>query len=390
MTSTSVEASMSLTEHDIAELTVWRHRLHALPEVSGEEVETAAEVVHFLRETEPDAIVEGLGGTGVAVIYDSHVPGPTVMFRAELDALPIEELGDINHRSVLPGKGHMCGHDGHMATIAAVGRVLGRERPKQGRVVLLFQPAEETGAGAAAVLADDKFRRLTPDFSLSLHNMPGIALGHVHLKNGPTNCASRGMKIVLTGKTAHASMPETGLSPVAAMSQLMPALAALRHGDVVTEDLVRATVTHAAIGEPSFGISPGHGEVWVTLRTSTDEQMDALVAEAEALVQEAAPANGLAFAVDYHDIFGHCINNDQAADILRAAMDAEGVPHQAGEAFRASEDFGRFGAVSRSAMLFLGAGEDHPALHNPNYDYPDDLIPIGARIFLRATRDLLG
>ena len=381
---------ISLSNSDVVELTAWRRRLHTMPDVSGEEAETAREVMRFLSETGPDAVVEGIGGTGVAVVYDSGVPGMTVMLRAELDALPIEELGDPEHKSKVSGKSHMCGHDGHMATLAAVGRALGRRRPAKGRVVLLFQPAEETGAGAAAVLADDKFRDLTPDISLSLHNMPGIPLGHVHLKDGPTNCASRGMKIILTGKTAHAAWPETGISPVSAVARLLPALSGISAGSVENDDLVRATVTHVTIGEPAAGISPAHGEIWVTLRTSTDDQMSALVEQAETMARDAAAADGLALALSYQDVFGHCINHPAAADILRAAMDAESVPHVAGQAYRASEDFGRFAKVSKSAMLFLGAGESHPALHNPTYDYPDDLIAIGARIFLAATRQTLG
>ncbi|TWF54340.1 amidohydrolase [Neorhizobium alkalisoli] len=385
---------MYLTNQDIVELTAWRRKLHTMPEVSGEEVETAREVVRFLKDTAPDAIIEGLGGTGVAAIYDSGITGPTVLIRAELDALPIEEIGEPDHRSKIAGKGHMCGHDGHMATLAAVGRRLGRERPKRGRVILLFQPAEETGAGAAAVIADEKFKALTPDYSLSLHNMPGIRLGHAWLKDGQSNCASRGIRIVLTGRTAHASTPETGISPVNAVSKLMPALTALgtgpQSGSIETGDLVRVTVTHATIGEPAFGIAPAHGEVWATLRTSTDDQMAALVEAAENLAREAAAESGLTVEIDYHDVFGHCINDPEAAAILRAAMDAEGVTHEAGQAFRGSEDFGRFGAVSKSAMLFLGSGETLTALHSPNYDFPDDLIPIGAKIFLRATQDILG
>jgi amidohydrolase len=381
---------MSLSNHDIIELTAWRRHLHTMPEVSGQEVETAKEVVRFLQDTGPDSIVEGLGGTGIAVIYDSGLPGPTVMIRAELDALPIEELGDPEYKSKIAGKSHMCGHDGHMATLAGVGRALGRERPKSGRAILLFQPAEENGAGAAAVIADENFRPLTPDYSLSLHNMPGVRFGHVWLKDGPANCASRGMKITLTGKTAHAAYPETGTSPVTAVATLMPALNALSTGTVSDGDLVRATVTHAAIGEPTVGVSPGHGEIWVTLRTSTDDQMAALVDQAETMAREAAEASGLVLSVDYQEVFGHCVNDAEAADILRAAMDAESVTHEPGEGFRASEDFGRFGAVSKSAMLFLGAGENHPAPHNPNYDFPDDLIPIGSKIFLRAIRNMLG
>lgn len=381
---------MFLTNRDIIELTAWRQKLHAMPEVSGAEVETAAEVTAFLGTMAPDTVIAGLGGTGVAAVFEGKDDGPTVLFRCELDALPIEEISDLPHRSRLAGKGHMCGHDGHMATMAALARGLSRERPKRGRVVLLFQPAEETGAGAAAVIADPKFAAITPDYAFSLHNMPGLPFGHVWLKDGIANCASRGLKIVLTGKTAHASAPETGTSPMRAISSLMPALTALSGGSLDGRDFVLATVTHAVLGEEAFGIAPGHGEIWVTLRTMTDGQMQALTDAAKKLVRQAAETDGLDVEMTYHDIFGHCDNDPDAAKILRAALEAENVSHEAGDTFRASEDFGRFGAVSKSAMFFLGAGESHPAVHNPNYDFPDDLIPIGARIFMRTARDLLG
>jgi amidohydrolase len=382
---------MFLTNEDVIELTAWRHKLHAMPEVSGAEVATAAEVIAFLADTAPDRVISGLGGTGVAVIFEGAQEGPTVLFRCELDALPIEEISDIPHRSRLPGKGHMCGHDGHMATMAALARLgLSRERPKRGRVVLLFQPSEENGAGAAAVIADPKFAEIKPDYAFSLHNMPGLPLGHVWLKDGIANCASRGLKIVLTGRTAHASLPETGNSPMRAISTLMPGLTALSGGNLDDGDFVLATVTHAALGEQAFGIAPGHAEIWVTLRTMTDGQMEALTETAEALACTAAEADELEVGLTYHDIFDHCDNHPEAAAMLRAALEAEGVSHEAGETMRGSEDFGRFGTVSKSAMFFLGAGYDQPALHNPNYDFPDELIPIGARIFMRVARDVLG
>lgn len=381
---------MHLDDRDMIELTDFRRRLHAMPEISSEEVRTAEEVEQFLSDTQPDHIVAGLGGTGLGLIYDSGVPGQTVLFRAELDALPIEETGQPPYRSAIPGKGHMCGHDGHMATLAALGRHFGRQRPATGRVVLLFQPAEETGAGAAAVIADPRFEQIKPDYSFSLHNFPSLPLGHVWLKEGTANCASRGLRIRLTGRTAHASMPETGVSPVPAVAMLMPALTALSHGSIAGDDLVLLTVTHAVIGEPAFGIAPGAAEVWVTLRTTTDDAMQDLMETAEALVGRVCGETGLCHQFEYHDVFLHCENHPDAVARLRAAMDAEGVRHEAGEALRASEDFGRFGAVSRSAMFFLGAGEDTPALHNPNYDFPDGLIPIGARIFIRTARDILG
>ncbi|HEX5934829.1 MAG TPA: amidohydrolase [Pseudorhizobium sp.] len=381
---------MFLTNHDVIELTAWRQKLHAMPEISGEEVATAAEVIGFLADTAPDKVISGLGGTGVAAIFEGEQDGPTVLFRCELDALPIEETTDLPHRSRLPGKAHMCGHDGHTATIAALARGFARERPKRGRVVLLFQPAEETGAGAAAVIADARFADIRPDYSFSLHNLPGLPFGHVWLKEGIANCASRGLKIVLTGKTAHASMPETGRSPMRAIATLMPALTGLSGGTVAGGDFVLATVGHVRLGEAAFGIAPAHAELWVTLRTTTNDQMQTLVDEAERLAREAAEKDGLKLETSYDEIFSHCDNDPEAVAVLRAALDAEGVTHEPGEALRASEDFGRFGAVSKSAMFYLGAGEKHPSLHNSDYDFPDDLIPLGARIFMRTARDLLG
>ncbi len=381
---------MRLANADLAGLVDWRRDMHRHPEISGEERETAGRVVAFVRRTRPDQLVTGLGGHGVAAIYESGQPGPTVMLRCELDALPILETGEVAHRSTVPGKAHLCGHDGHMTIIATVACELGVERPKRGSVVLLFQPAEETGAGAAAVIADPKFSVIAPDYAFALHNMPGLPLGHARLSAGPANCASRGMRIVLSGRTAHASMPETGISPMAAVAQLMPGLTALGGDGVLQEGYALVTVTHAAMGEPAFGIAPGRAEVWATLRTLTDGGMDALVAAAEQLVRSAALASGLGVEIGYHDVFHHCDNDPEAVDLLRAAFEAETIPHGPGEVMRASEDFGLFGRNARAAMFLFGSGEAAPQLHNPDYDFPDELIEPGARIFVRVVRNLLG
>ena len=381
---------LTLTNRDVVELTAWRRKLHQHPEISNEEERTAREVVEFLADTRPDAVLTGLGGHGVAAIYESGKPGPTVLFRSELDALPIHELSGAPHSSLVPGKSHMCGHDGHTAILAALGRQLGRERPAQGRVVLMFQPADETGKGAAGVVADPRFGAIAPDFAFSLHNLPGVPLGEVRLKTGVVNCASRGMRIVLEGKTAHSSMPETGISPMMAVSQLMPALPALGRGTFADDEFSMVTVTHATMGEAVFGIAPGHAEVWATLRTRRDDRMASLCAAAESLVTEIAGQHDLAARWGYHEIFVASVNAPEAVEHLRRALDEEGVSHgEENLPMRASEDFGVFGHAAASAMLFLGAGERHPALHNPDYDFPDDLIPIGSRVFLRTVRNLL-
>ena len=382
---------MSLTNQDIIDLVAFRRELHRFPEISNEEKETAARVVTFLEGTNPQQVLTGLGGHGVALVFDSAKPGATVLFRCELDALPIHEVSDIPHRSTIDGKGHMCGHDGHTTILAAMARQLGRKGPATGRVVLMFQPAEETGDGAAGVVADPRYQSIKPDYSFSLHNLPGTPLGHVRLKPGVVNCASRGMRITLHGKTAHSSMPETGTSPMLAVSSLMPALQKLGGASFLSDDFAMVTVTHVNMGEAVFGVAPGHAEVRATLRTRLDERMADLCTAAESLVQDAAAANGLTYEIDYHEIFVASLNDADAVAHLRAALDAEGITHDEGELpMRASEDFGVFGHSSKSAMLFLGAGVDRPSLHNPDYDFPDDLIAVGSRIFMNVTRTLLG
>ncbi len=383
---------MMLTNADIAELTDWRRDLHRFPEVSGEEAQTAARVTAALTGTQPDQVITGLGGHGVAAVWNGAVPGETVLFRAELDALPIDEVGQPAWRSTFPGKGHMCGHDGHMTILMALARLISRHRPAKGRVILLFQPAEETGAGAAAVLADPRFGAIKPDWAFALHNMPGLPFGHATLRAGTMMCASQGMRVQLIGKTSHASMPETGISPVLAIARLIPALLALGPGGPLIETFRMVTITHAKIGEPAFGISPGYGELWVKLRTRDDAPMAALRAEAEALVQAEAALHGLHTTFLTQDDFAATVNDAEAITRLTAALDALNIPNDHRNLpLRGSEDFGRFGMNgTRMAMLFLGSGEKHPQLHNPDFDFPDALIPLGARLFQRVMTDILG
>ncbi|MEO8532039.1 MAG: amidohydrolase, partial [Deltaproteobacteria bacterium] len=360
----------ALTNRDIVELTEWRQHLHRHPELSGFEVWTASEVAKALSETAPDDVLTGLGGHGVAAIYSSGAPGPTVLLRCELDALPITEIGDLSYKSTRSGNGHLCGHDGHMAIMAGVARLLGRNRPTTGLVILLFQPAEEDGSGAKRIIEDPAFAALKPDFALSLHNYPGLALGHARLAAGAMNCASRGLKIALKGRTAHASEPEKAISPSLAVAGLLNDLTALKRGTHTHDpDFALSTITHVNLGTAAFGITPGDAEIWVTLRTQRDATMDALVAQAEALVADQAKTHGLQSSLSYHDVFRHCMNDPEATNLLIAALDAEGIAHDDNDLpMRASEDFGRFGDVSKSAMFLLGSGTDHPRLHNPDYD----------------------
>lgn len=379
-----------MTPDRLAQLTGLRHALHQIPEVSGAEEKTAAYITTYLRAYAPDRLLTGLGGHGVAAVYDGAADGPTVMIRCELDGLPIEELSDQPYRSTHAGRGHLCGHDGHMTMVAALAEDLAANRPARGRVVLMFQPAEETGKGAPAVVADPAFGEIAPDYAFSLHNLPGLAVGRIALCSGPANCASRGMRIRLGGRTSHAAAPQDGVSPAGAMAQLLPGLVALGGGTDLGPDYALVTLTHARLGEATFGIAPGEGEVWATLRTVNDTRMAQLIEEATALVGKVCAEQGLGHEISFDDVFEACTNNPEAVAVLQKACDRVGL----GVAMqdrpqRWSEDFGQFGKGAKAAMFWLGSGEDQPQLHNPDYDFPDAAIPVGAGLFRAVVSELL-
>lgn len=380
-----------LSNSDLVELTEFRRDLHRHPEISGEEEQTARTIVTALKALSPTKVLKGLGGHGVAAIFDTGRDGPTVLFRAELDALPITEQSDAPWVSQTAGKGHLCGHDGHMTMLLALGRLIARKPVQNGRVVLMFQPAEEDGSGARAVVADPAFEAIQPDWAFAIHNEPGRPFGFVSTRAGLINCASQGLAITLTGKTAHAADPQDGVSPALTVAKLIPALADMGTGGALTDDFRLVTVTHVNIGAPTFGIAPGDGVIYATLRTAQDAAMADLKTDACALAETLAADAGLQVSFEVFDEFSASINDAQATAVAVAAMDALNVPNgDAGLPMRASEDFGVFGWGAKAAMLCLGPGENHAALHNPDYDFPDDLIPVGAAIFERIARDILG
>ena len=380
-----------LTNHDLVQLTKFRRELHQYPELSGKEIKTAQKILYALKDMKPSKIIDKMGGHGLAAIFDSQEKGPTLLFRAELDALPIQEKNNLSWVSKLPGVSHTCGHDGHMTMLLALGRVISRNPIKCGKVVLMFQPSEENGQGARAVVSDPRYEQIKPDLAFAIHIEPGRPFGYVSTRPGLMNCASLGLKITLHGKTAHAADPDDGISPSHAVAEFIQKISEFNHGDELNNNFRLTTVTHIQIGEQSFGISPGDASIFVTLRTSNDDSLFQLDKDVRGLVSNISTKFKLTFDFEIFDHFAASINDKEAHDIAVNAMKALNINYGSiGVPMRASEDFGIFGNQSKAAMLCLGPGENYPALHNPNYDFNDDLIPIGGKIFEQITRDLLG
>lgn len=367
-----------------------RRELHRHPELSGSESETAAKICRFFEPLQADEIILGLGGHGVAFVFSGPEQGPTVMLRCELDGLPIRELCRTAHSSAIDGRSHACGHDGHMAILAAVGERLSAARPPKGRVVLLFQPAEEDGSGAEAVIRDTRFSKIRPDFVFALHNLPGFPLGTVVVRAGTFCCASRGMVVSLEGTPAHAAQPETGRSPARAMCRIMQLIDGLPASLEVGDEVAFATIVGARLGAgEAFGTAPGDARVLLTLRSENDGTLNRMVEHVERSVRRVAARHGLRCEISYCDDFTATVNSRKAVDVVRRAAGAGSVVVMDGP-LRWSEDFGRLTAIAEGALFGIGAGEEIPVLHNPAYDFPDELIPLGAAVFTGIIGECLG
>ena len=371
-------------------LTELRRELHRAAEPSGGEAETAACLVRELETLTPDALVEHMGGHGVAAAFDAVEDGPTVLLRADMDALPIADEAVAAHASRTRGVAHKCGHDGHMAMAVGVARSLARQKPQRGRFVVLFQPAEETGRGAAAVISDPAFARLRPDIALAAHNLPGHELGRVVLRTGIFACASRGLSIELAGATAHAAEPQRGRSPALAVAQIVAAWTGARQLFTALDESAQATVIHAAVGRPAFGTSPGDGRVMATLRAASNEAIDTLEARLRHIAERIADAWELDRSFSVDEPFPATVNHPEVVALLvETARTLNFKITEPDGPFAWSEDFGHFGVVCPSALVGLGAGGNVPALHHPSYDFPDALIPYGVALLETAIRRLL-
>lgn len=370
-------------------LTGFRKELHQHPEVSGEEKQTAQRILKEIKKYNPDDIITGLGGYGIAAVFEGRPAGPVVMFRAELDGLPLKESNTFEHRSTESDKAHLCGHDGHMTMLIGLAHFLSTNRPVKGKVILLFQPAEETGTGAELVINDDAFSAIQPDFVFAIHNLPGFPLHQVIFSERNFAAASTGLIIRLQGRTSHAAEPEKGRSPSQAVAAIIGQLEALPQKMHDLERFTLLTVIHARIGNVAFGTTPGEAVVMATLRAFEDDDLEKMSLKAEKIAQTLAHKHKLEYEVTYTEAFPATINHPEAAGFVRKAASSSGYNiHEIKEPFKWTEDFGHFTGNFKAALFGLGSGEEQPALHNADYDFRDELIPTGVNIFQQICREV--
>ncbi len=379
-----------LTGQQLKELLSLRKWLHQNPELSGKEQQTSRKLEEFIQQTQPDKVITGLGGHGVAAVYVFNEQGPTILVRADMDALPIEEVNTFAHRSENDGVSHKCGHDGHSTILAGLALALKSNPLTTGRVVLLFQPEEETGQGAAKVLADEAFKMIQPDKAIALHNLPGFSKAAIVLREGPFAAASTGMIVEIKGASSHAAHPEQGNSPYKMLAEAMLQLTALpeKKKDLF-RDFALITIIHAKMGEVAFGTNPGKAVLMATLRTFYNEDMDKLKKKAEILVKTLAEENKLKIDISWTEEFPATINNKEITEVIRNVSEDLGEEIiEIEEPFRWSEDFGHFTNKYPAVLFGVGSGKDSPGLHNHDYDFPDEILPHAVQVFYHTLKKL--
>ena len=364
------------------ELIKLRKEIHKTPELAGNEKNTSKRIIAFAKKFNPDKIITNIGGNGLAVIFKGTGKGPTVLIRCELDALPISESNKFSYRSTKENVSHKCGHDGHLTIVSGLIPLLSKKKIKKGKVVLLYQPSEETGEGAERILKDKKFSLIQPDFAFALHNLPGFEKGKILIREKEFAAASKGMIIKLTGKTSHAAEPERGINPALAVAEIISELTALPKNTKSIKDFSLVTIIHTKIGDRAFGTSPGYAEVMATLRSFKNEDMRILTNNAVKKVKGISKKYGLKTDISFTEEFPATVNESKCVKMVKdAAMKNKLKIQKIKTPFKWSEDFGHFTNHFKGALFGLGSGKSQPALHNPDYDFPDEIIEPGVRIF---------
>ena len=369
-----------------AEMTEWRRDFHAHPEIGFEEKRTSEIVAQKLAEWGIE-VHRGLGGTGVVgVLRGRHGAAGSnraIGLRADMDALPMDEGNSFAHRSQIPGRMHACGHDGHTTMLLGAAKVLAETRNFSGTVHLIFQPAEEGLAGAKAMLDDGLFEKFPCDAVYGIHNSPDMPLGHVKALTGTAMAAIDYFKVTLRGRSSHGAHPQQGIDTVTMAAQVISALTSIpsRQVDALESSIISIGQIH---GGTSDIVLPETVELRGSVRTLKPEVRDRVEALFKRTVDLTAQAQGGSAEIDYRRAYPATINAEAETERASAcAAGVKGVGHveRDGRPLLAGEDFAFMLERTPGAYLFFGqrgADKGGVPVHNPGYDFNDDLLPIGA------------
>lgn len=372
------------------EILKFRKELHENPELSGFEYETAKKIQRFINKHNPTHILENVGGTGVAAIYKFPKKGKSITIRCELDALPIQEENQFDHKSKKDGVSHKCGHDGHMAIVSGLIFWLKNQSFNSGEIILLFQPAEENGKGAYRIVNDPKFKSLKTDYVFALHNIPKEPLHDIIVIHKGFSAEVQSFIVELKGKKSHASEPENGKNPALALASIITSLSQLEVTKPEDENFTLITPVHINMGQIAYGISPENAELHYTMRTWDKENTTKVKAQVNTLIAETCQTHQLRYKIEWLEYFPAATNDIESNNyIVKAAKENNYRIVERPYPFKFGEDFGWFSREYKTAMFGLGAGVETPALHNSDYDFPDEILETGMAMFKSIVSNIL-
>jgi hippurate hydrolase len=366
-------------------MTAWRRDLHRRPELGFDLPETAAFVAARLREFGVDEIHEGIASSGLVAVIGGRAQGPTIGLRADMDALPIEEASGAPHTSEVPGVMHACGHDGHTAMLLGAAKYLAETRNFAGRVALIFQPAEEGGGGGQVMVREGVMERFDIREVYALHNAPNYAKGAFFTTPGPIMAAVDTFHIDVTGRGGHGAMPQEARDPIVAALGIGQAIQTIvsRNHDTRDDLVVSITQIHAGSAD---NIIPATAHLMGTVRTFEPGVRDMVARRLTEIAEGQAASYGVVATCRYERGYPATVNDpDRAAFAARVAADVVGADQVTAEVapVMGAEDFSYMLEARPGAYLFLGAG-DGPVLHHPEFDFADEIAPLGASFLARA------
>ena len=357
----------------------WRHDFHRNPELQYELPKTAAKVADLLRSFGCDEVVEGVGKSGVVGVIHGQVDTSrrVIGLRADMDALPIDEKSNVLYKSEVPGVMHACGHDGHTAMLLGAAQYLCETRNFDGKAAVIFQPAEEGGAGAKAMIDDGLVTRFNIDEFYGIHNMPGIETGKFAIRLGPLMASADRFKIIITGKGGHAAMPHLAVDTTLVAAQILVNLNLIVSRSI--DPLKRVVVTAGTFKTDSSALNviANTVELEGSVR-SLDEDMRDLVQERLHQVAEGtAAANQCEITIEYERGYPITDNNEEATQHAISVASSVSEVDTDTPPIMPSEDFAYMLMEKPGAFIFLGNG-DSQMLHNPEYIFDDEAIPFGS------------
>jgi len=367
------------------EVTAWRRHIHQHPELGYDTVETARFVADRLREFGCDEVATGIGRTGVVGLIKGRLgDGGTIGLRADMDALPLNEETGREYASRTPGKMHACGHDGHTAMLLGAAKYLAETRNFRGQVAVIFQPAEEGGAGALAMIRDGLMDRFGIQRVFGMHNMPGLPVGQFAVRPGPIMAATAEFTITVTGKGGHAAMPHMTIDPIVTASQIVTALQTIvsRTADPVDSCVVTVTKFHAG---SAYNVIPNAAEIAGTVRTLRKEMAETARQRMQAICDGIAASAGATATLSFRSNYPVTVNDPREAEFAAETASSIAGPalvNRAVAPLMGGEDFSYMLEARPGAFVFIGNG-DSANLHNPSYDFNDEVIPHGISYWVR-------